>query len=224
MAAMTGLQKVVLGSVAAVAVTATAALLLPLKDWSFEFEQALEHMGLWRALVIYCAVTVFGTLLLLPAWIFPLVAGAAFGLGWGLAATVVSTLVAALLAFIAARTVLRKPIERAAKRSPRFKAVDRAVAREAWKIVALVRMSPVLPSGLKSYFFGVTRIGVRDYASASLAGMFPGIALKVYVGSAGRLALADGGPLNWALFGGGLVAILVLGVIITRIALSTLDL
>ena len=221
---MTGLQKILLASVAAVAFGAAAALLLPLKDWSFELEQALEHMGLWRALTIYCGVTVIGTLLLVPAWIFPLVAGAAFGLGWGLAAALVSTLAAALLAFVAARTVLRKPIERAAKRSPRFKAVDRAVAREAWKIVALVRMSPVLPSGLKSYFFGVTRIHIRDYASASLAGMLPGIALKVYVGSAGRLALADGGPLNWALFGGGLAAIVVLGIIITRIAVNTLDL
>jgi uncharacterized membrane protein YdjX (TVP38/TMEM64 family) len=221
---MTGLQKVLLAILGAAALALAAALLLPLKDWSFELEQALEHMGLWRALLIYCAVSVIGTLLLLPAWIFPLVAGAAFGLGWGLLAALLSTLAAAVLAFLAARHVLRSPVERAAKRSRRFKAVDRAVAREAWKIVALVRMSPVLPSGLKSYFFGITRIRIGDYASASLAGMFPGIALKVYVGSAGRLALADGGPLNWTLFGGGLVALVILGLVITRIAVRTLDL
>ena len=221
---MTALQRVLLAMLAAAALAVAAALLLPLKDWSFEFEQALEHMGLGRALLIYSAVSVIGTLLLVPAWIFPLVAGAAFGLGWGLAAALVSALVSALLAFLAARHVLRKPVERAAKRSRRFKAVDRAVGRDAWKIVALVRMSPVLPSGLKSYFFGITRIRIGDYASASLAGMFPGVALKVYVGSAGRLALADGGPLNWALFGGGLVALVILGLIITRIAMRTLDL
>lgn len=221
---MTGLQKVLLASLAAAAVAVAAALLLPLKDWSFEFEQALEHMGLTRAIVIYCTVTVIGTLLLVPAWVFPLVAGAAFGLGWGLAAALLSALAAAVLAFLAARHVLRKPVERAAKRNHRFKAVDRAVAREAWKIVALVRMSPVLPSGLKSYFFGITRIRIGDYASATLAGMFPGIALKVYVGSAGRLALADGGALNWTLFGGGLVAMVILGFVITRIAMKTLDL
>lgn len=221
---MTALHRVLLAMLAAVALAVAAAVLLPLKDWSFEFEQALEQMGLGRALLIYSAVSVAGTLLLVPAWIFPLVAGAAFGLGWGLAAALVSALASAVVAFLAARHVLRKPIERAAKRSRRFKALDRAVGRDAWKIVALVRMSPVLPSGLKSYFFGITRIRIGDYASASLAGMFPGVALKVYVGSAGRVALADGGPLNWALFGGGVVALVMLGFIITRIAVKTLDL
>ena len=221
---MTARNKVLLTALAAAALAVAAALLLPLRDWSFEFEQMLEHMGLARALIIYCAVTVAATLLLVPAWIFPLVAGAAFGIGWGLAAALASAVAAAVLAFLAARYVLRKPVERAAKRSRRFKAVDRAVAREAWKIVALVRMSPVLPSGLKSYFFGITRIRIADYASASLAGMLPGIALKVYVGSAGRLALADGGPLNWTLFAAGMLALGVLGIVLTRIAVKTLDL
>lgn len=217
-------HKILLAAFAAAAIALAAALLLPLKDWSFEFQQSLENMGLARALFIYCAVTVAGTLLLVPAWIFPLVAGAAFGVGWGLAVALASTLAAAVLAFLAARYVLRKPVERAAKRSRRFKAVDRAVAREAWKIVALVRMSPVLPSGLKSYFFGITRVRIADYASASLAGMLPGVALKVYVGSIGRLALADGGPLNWTLFVAGLAAMVALGFLITRIAVKTLDL
>ena len=221
---MSARHKLILAALAAVALALAAAFLLPLKDWSFEFEQSLEHMGFARALLIYSAVTITGTLLLVPAWIFPLVAGAAFGVGWGLAAALASTLAAAVLAFLAARYVLRKPVERAAKRSRRFTAVDRAVAREAWKIVALVRMSPVLPSGLKSYFFGITRVRIADYASASLAGMLPGVALKVYVGSFGRLALADGGPLNWTLFGAGLVAMVALGVLITRIAVKALDL
>ena len=221
---MTARHKVLLAALAAAGLAVAAAVLLPLKDWSFEFEQSLEHMGLARALVIYCAVSIAGTLLLVPAWIFPLVAGAAFGIAWGLAAALGSTLLAAVLAFLAARYVLRKPVERAARRSGRFKAVDRAVAREAWKIVALVRMSPVLPSGLKSYFFGITRVRIADYASASLAGMLPGVALKVYVGSVGRVAIADGGPLNWAMFAAGLVALVLLGIVLTRIAVKTLEL
>jgi len=217
-------MRVVLTIVAVAALSILAAWLLPLKDWSVEFEHALEEMGLWRALAVYVGVSTVATVLLVPAWIFPLVAGAAFGVAWGLAATVVSLLAAALLAFLAARYVLRKPIERAVDRNARFRALDRAVERDAWKIVALVRMSPVLPSGLKSYFFGVTCVRVGAYTSASLAGMLPGIALKVYVGSAGRLALAHGGPLYWALFGAGLAALVALGYLLTRIARRALDL
>lgn len=209
-----------LACVLAVAVVA----LLPLKDWSLELELALEDRGFVMALVIYCAVSTVATLLLVPAWIFPLIAGAVFGPLWGLVAALVSALASALLAFLAARYVLRAPVERAARRSRTFKALDRAVAREAWKIVALVRMSPVLPSGMKSYFFGLTRVRLVEYAAASLLGMLPGVALKVYVGSAGRWAVVHGGAVNWAVFGAAIGAMIALAFLLARIARKAIDL
>jgi uncharacterized membrane protein YdjX (TVP38/TMEM64 family) len=90
------------------------------------------------------------------------------------------------------------------------------VKREPWKVVALLRMSPLLPSGVKSYFLGLTRVRLADYASASAAGMLPGILLKVYVGAAGRDALSEGGVLNWTIFAAGIAATLVLTVLVGR--------
>ena len=68
------------------------------------------------------------------------------------------------------------------------------MAREGWKIVALLRLSPVVPFNLLNYAFGVTRVRLRDYVLASWAGMLPGMVLYVYLGSvAGDLAVGGGG-------------------------------
>lgn len=200
------------------------ASLLPLRDWSQVLEGVIGRMNPVTGLVVFCAVAVTASLLLVPAWIFPLVAGAVFGLGWGLLAAVVSGTLSALAAFLLARYLLRARIEKLARKSKSFKAVDQAVAKDPWKVVALLRMSPVMPSGVKSYFLGLMRVKLPDYAVASMAGMFPGVLLKVYIGSAGRGALSDGGPLEWSLFAAGIVATIALTVIVGRKVRSRLNL
>ena len=52
-------------------------------DWSDTLTAALEGHAFWIALLIFLGATVVGTLLMVPAWIFPLAAGAAFGWTWG---------------------------------------------------------------------------------------------------------------------------------------------
>ena len=192
------------------------AVLLPLEDWSDKLAAGIGGMGLAAGLAWFCALNVVATLLLVPAWIFPLVAGAVFGMPWGVAAALGGALASALAAFLLARTVLRKPAERWARRYAVFKSVDKAVAKDGWKVVALLRMSPVLPSGLKSYLLGLTRVPLAQYMAASAAGMLPGILLKVYVGASGRGALTEGGALNWTLFAAGVTATVLLTIWISR--------
>lgn len=208
-------RRLIIFGVAA-AILALGASLLPLRDWSSVLAATIEGMDPAAGMLVFCAVTVLASLLLVPAWIFPLLAGAVFGLGWGLLAALAASTLAALVAFLLARYVVRGRIETLARRSPAFKAVDQAVAREPWKMVALLRMSPVMPSGLKSYFLGLTRVALPAYAGASMAGMLPGMLLKVYIGSAGRGALRGGSVLDWSLLAAGVVATIALTVIIGR--------
>lgn len=202
---------------AALAVAGAAlSFVLPLRDWSELLEEHIESVALFEGLAMFVAVAIVGILLFIPAWFFPLVAGAVFGFAWGLAAAAVSAVAAAVIAFIVARYVLHGPVEKLARRNPTFKAVDQAVAKEPWKVVALLRLSPVLPSGMKSYFLGLTCVDLASYAWASAAGMFPGLLLKVYVGDIGRSAIGKGGPLAWTLFAAGVAATIVLAVVVGR--------
>jgi uncharacterized membrane protein YdjX (TVP38/TMEM64 family) len=206
------------GGAAMLLLAGLLAMVVPAQDWTGVLESWLEERDLLEAMVVFCAAYVAGTLLMLPAWIFPIAAGAVFGALWGLVASLVSAVAGALAAFLIGRHLLRQRIERAARRNESFAAVDKAVRSEPWKVVALLRLSPVLPSGLKSYFLGLTCVDALTYTWATALGMLPGLALKVYVGHAGRDAIAGGGPLKWALLAAGLAATVGVAWLVGRVA------
>ena len=191
------------------------AVLIPDEWWS-RFENAIERMHPAAALLVFASAYAVSLLLLIPSWVFPIAAGAIFGFLWGIVAALLAMAAAALAGLLISRYVVRGHMERAARKSDVFKAVDRAVVKQPRKIVALLRLAPVIPEGLKSYFLGITRVRLEDYMLATLAGVAPDVLIKVYLGAAGRGALAHGGALNWALLGAGIVALLALTLIVGR--------
>lgn len=207
------------GTALGISLAVAIALLAPVKDWLAAFEGVLERQGLVQGLLVFGAVSVVGMLMLLPAWIFPIAAGAAFGFGWGLTAAIGASTVAALAAFLVGRYLIRDWVGRAAKRDKSFAAVDKAVKRDPLKVVALLRMTPVLPSALKSYFLGLTCVDAIAYTAGSALGMLPGILVKVYIGHAGREAVLGGGdPLRLAMLAAGLAAALAFTYFVSRAA------
>lgn len=44
-----------------------------------------------------------------------------------------------------------------AQDNPKYKAIDRAIGKESFKVVTLLRLSPLLPLALSNYFYGITR-------------------------------------------------------------------
>ena len=216
--------KVLWGAAALALVAAALAAVLPLHDWTEAFERSLGYHSLAVSLLIFGAAYVIGTLLMLPAWVFPIAAGAAFGFYWGLVAAIASSAIAAMVAFLIGRFLLRDRIERVASKDKTFRAVDKAVQRDPMKVVALLRMSPVLPSGLKSYFLGLTCVEPMRYLAATVLGMLPGNLLKVWVGSAGRDALNESSPLKWAMLGLGIGATIAVAFVVGRMARKELKL
>ena len=129
----------------------------------------------------------------------------------------------ASLAFLVARYLARGAIERRIAGNPRFAAIDRAVGREGFKIVALLRLSPIFPFNLLNYSLGLTKVRFLHYFAASIA-MLPGTLLYVYYGAAaGSLASAVGGKTekgtgDWVVLGLGLLATVVVTTYVTRLA------
>lgn len=211
-------------AVAIVALLTALAFILPVREWADGFEDRVESMDLAAGLLVFGLGYAVATLLLIPGWIFPLAAGAIFGLGWGLAVTLASIAASSSAAFVTTRYLLRGPAERLARRHKLFKAFDKAVDREGWRIVALLRLSPFLSFGIKSYFFGLTCVRLPDYAIGTFLGMLPGVVLKVWLGAAGRDVLTRGGPLQWTVLGVGIAATVAASVIVTRVTRSRLKL
>jgi uncharacterized membrane protein YdjX (TVP38/TMEM64 family) len=175
----------------ALAAGAVAALiglwtLLPASDWIVAFRDWVAQQGLWGH-VIFAAVYVLATLALAPGGILTLAAGFAFGL-WAFPTVIVGATIGASLSFLIGRYLARGWVERQASGSRLFKALDKAIESEGWKIVGLMRLSPLVPFNLQNYFFGVTKVGFLPYLTTSFFGIMPGTLLYVWIGSLGAMA------------------------------------
>lgn len=206
----------------ALAALFAASRLLPVAEWVRAFRDWAAGLGV-AGKALYALVYAVATVLLFPASLLTIAAGFAFGLGWGIAVVWVGATAGAALAFLIARHVARERVEKAARKRENFRAIDRAIGEKGWKIVALLRLSPLVPFSLSNYLYGLTAIRFGPYVLASAAGMLPGTVLYVYLGVAGRAAAAASAgekrsPLEWAALAVGLAATIIATIFITRIA------
>ena len=210
-----------------VAALMVAARMLPLAEWLTVFNAWVQGLGS-AGLLIYSLVYALAAVLLLPGSILTLAAGAAFGLLPGFGSVLLGATAGAALAFLVSRHLARRRVESWMETKPRFSAVDKAVAKEGWKIVFLTRLSPIFPFNFQNYAYGLTKISFWHYTLASLVGMIPGAFMYVYIGSLGRSSLeaAAGSEgvetLQLVLQIVGLAATVLVTIFITRIAAKAL--
>ncbi|MFT7616524.1 MAG: putative membrane protein YdjX (TVP38/TMEM64 family) [Planctomycetota bacterium] len=65
----------------------------------------------------------------------------------------------------------------------RIQGIERALSREGWKGVILLRLSPIFPSGPSNYVLGVTSIPLWSIALGTLVGTFPNTILCAIAGA-----------------------------------------
>jgi uncharacterized membrane protein YdjX (TVP38/TMEM64 family) len=185
------------------------------------FVQWVHGLGWWGPAIFIVGYAV-ATVAMVPGTVLTLAAGAVFGIGWGFLWVLIGASLGAIGAFLVSRYLARGLVERRLL-DPRFRAVDAAIGEQGFRIVALLRLSPVFPFNVLNYGLGLTRVRFRDYALACFA-MAPGTLLYVYYGRvAGDLAsVAAGsverGPEYWSFLVLGLAATLLVTLFVTRLA------
>jgi uncharacterized membrane protein YdjX (TVP38/TMEM64 family) len=203
-----------------------AGSLLPLKDWLEVFNGWVSGLGL-LGLFVFGAVYAVATVLMLPGSLLTLAGGATFGFLPGFVTVLLGATTGAGLAFLVSRHLARKRVETWIGGKPSFSVIDKAVAREGWKIVFLTRLSPVFPFNFQNYAYGLTSVSFVHYVLASFIGMIPGTFLYVYLGTLGRSGLeaASGTAASYrlALQFVGLAATLAATILITRTARRALE-
>jgi uncharacterized membrane protein YdjX (TVP38/TMEM64 family) len=208
---------------AIVAAAAALLVLLPVKEQFQQFLDGVKGLGPWGPAVLALAY-IPACILFFPGSIMTLGAGFAFGVLSGTIAVSLGSVLGVSAAFFAGRFLARGLVEKRIASRPKFRALDRAVRDEGFKIVLLTRLSPVFPFNVLNYAFGLTQVRFRDYFFASWIGMLPGTLLYVYLGATAK-SVADiaagnveGGPWRTALLVVGLAATLVVTIVITRVA------
>ena len=208
------------------ALVVLAVLILAARRFGAAIPDLLREVrafGDW-APVAYIGLFVVAVILMVPAWLLTVVGGALFGLWPGIPIALIAATSGALAAFVLARLAGRAALATRFARSPRFEALDRAVAANGLKIVFLLRMSPVVPYNVLNYALGLTRVRFRDVLLGSI-GMLPATSVYVYCGMlAGDAVALSGaaapprGPGYFAVLAAGLAATVAATVVVTRVA------
>lgn len=214
-----------LGVVAVVAILVLAGRqLAPLVP---AFASWMAGLG-WAGPLLFMLVYAVACILLLPASVFTMIAGAVYGVGWGTLYTVVGALTAMATAFLISRHLARDAVARRLAGRPELAAIDRAVGLDGFRIVLLLRLSPIFPFSILNYALGLTQVRFRDYLLASV-GSIPGTFVFVSAGRlAGDIAMVAAGEASpdsrssMLLLGIGLVATLAVLTIVTRLARTAL--
>jgi len=115
-----------------------------------------------------------------------------FGLGLGVllatTAVFIGACIGATFAFLLGRYLLRDWAKQLTLKYSVFEAIDKALGQKGFRIMALLRLSPIIPFNALNYCAGITAIHLSDYIWAFSA-MLPGTVLYVFIGSsAGSLA------------------------------------
>lgn len=177
---------------------------------------------------LFIGVYVLAALLVVPGSILTLSAGYLFGFALGVALTSVGSVLGAAAAFVVGRFVARDWVARRVATWPRFGALYAALQHDAFAIVLLARLSPLIPYNLLNYALALTASRFRDYLIATWIGMLPATVLYVYAGSLAKsltmLASADRAPswVAYSLLAIGFAATVGLTVLITRRATQLL--
>ena len=139
-----------------------------------ESARALDPAWVFAIALLYLP---FCALLLPGSWV-TIFCCLVFGFWPTFPAIVLASNLGAALAFVLGRTLLRERVDAWLAARPRSRAIERAIGEESFRLVFLLRLTPLVPFNALNYLLGVTPIRFGAYAGATFVGMLPGTALN----------------------------------------------
>jgi uncharacterized membrane protein YdjX (TVP38/TMEM64 family) len=159
--------------------------------------EKIESLLVWvrdnkrQGSILFLGLYILGVILMLPAMVMAMAAGAIFGLVYGSLLAWMGSSVGQVIAFVIGRYLLREVVlSYLTSTFPKWTAIDRALVTDGWKLITLLRLSPIAPWNVLNYALAVTSVPLGPYTVASSLSIIPYLMLFVYFGSLAR-NLAD---------------------------------
>uniref|UniRef100_A0A7S0MSD9 VTT domain-containing protein n=1 Tax=Pyramimonas obovata TaxID=1411642 RepID=A0A7S0MSD9_9CHLO len=165
-----------------VAIIIVALVLTDTKKHYTEFIEWVNDHKIEGALAF---VALFSTseVFFFPGSVLALGAGVAFGLYIGVLVVWIGAVIGQSLAFVIGRYLLRESVTRWLENHEKWAIVDKAIQKDGWKMVVLLRLAPYIPYNLLNYALSLTAIEFHEYFVVSAVAIIPGVCLYVYLGS-----------------------------------------
>lgn len=187
---------------------------------------SLESMDSNRGMLYFSAFYVLAEILAIPAVpILTASSGYLFGTIPGTVTCLFSAAIAASVSYVIGKTILRGYVEKVLDKSPKFKSIDNAIAKEGFKLMLLLRLSPLFPFALSNYLYGASSIRFLPYFFGTLLGFAPGTFAYVYAGTIGKalLTIDEASSEPWYVYAGVMAIVVALLKIAGDVASSVID-
>lgn len=186
--------KLVLGAVFALLAIGVIALV---KNGGIDFNliindsiNKISSLGVYGYLY-FAAIYIAAEILAIPAMPLTASSGYLFGLVPGTLIVLSSATAAACISFYIGRTFFKTWAQKMISSSKRWKAIDKAITKEGFKVILLLRLSPLLPFAISNYIYGVTSVNFWSFLTATFLGFAPGTFGIVYAGSVGKAIFSE---------------------------------
>ncbi|MRI34099.1 hypothetical protein EOPP23_13975 [Endozoicomonas sp. OPT23] len=162
--------------------------LVPLAFSAYLANEALEHHRMlqqlsdsgWQVLFLLSSLTM--AVALTPSTFIALVSG--FFLGWQAVAMMLPAyMLASLLGFFIGRWLDGGKMLESVRNSPKVHQALLNLNNSKWKLMFLVRLSPVLPFALMNLLMPAIRMPLKVFLVAGFVGMLPRTLLSIWVGN-----------------------------------------
>ena len=174
-------------------------------------QQSIQDMGA-LGILAFAGIFVLAQMFMVPVAPLGMAFGLFFGFAQGWPGLMFGCVIGASINFLISRHLARAAVTRWLGGNEKFRMIDRAVAREGWKIVALLRFVPI-PFGLANYCYGLTPVRFWPYLGATALAIIPPNCLFVWMGATfhGSLSSLVGKgrahhPLEYVFLGVGVIA------------------
>lgn len=143
-----------------------------------------EKQNNWKGWAVFLPVYTVNVALFLPGVIFILAAGFIFGFWKGLLAVWIGGALGQPLAFLLARYLLRDAMASMLRAKwKKWDILDTAIEREGWKLLLLLRLSPMVPYNLLNIAMATTKMHFLTFTVVSAFGIIPECSIVCYFGS-----------------------------------------
>ena len=132
---------------------------------------------------VFAGIYALSCAALVPATPFPLTAGFLWGPMAGTLIAWTGEVTGALLGFGLGRTLFRQRVETFVRRHRLLSALERAIEGGGFRLLVLLRFSPVFPFGILNMSLGLTTVRPAAFALSTALGVLPATFVYVYAGA-----------------------------------------
>ncbi|MEO1701874.1 MAG: VTT domain-containing protein [Pseudomonadota bacterium] len=141
--------------------------------------ESVRSWGIGGA-VLVTLLYALGSMIAFPASLMTFISVLAFGYG-AILVTGIGAFVGLTVSFFIGRHFFHQHVGWFCARYPVTRGIEKALMKNGFWLVFLMRQSPIVPFAAQNYMFGMLQTRPRDYLLASGLGIIPGTIAKIHV-------------------------------------------